>query len=98
VETFDVSLELLWRSLPDLSQLAVKQGKPVMQVITQVGVALKLIRPSTRIRRVVPDIDWQELSPLPIDLIWIREPHYAHKTNATRSRTSKKTTKEPGGI
>jgi hypothetical protein len=97
-ETFDVSLEVLWRYLPALSQLWATQGHPLLEVIKEVGVALKLIRPSTRIGRVVPDIDWQELSPLPIDLIWIREPHYAHKTNTTRSRTSKKTQKEPGVI
>jgi hypothetical protein len=70
----------------------------MLEVIKEVGVALKLIRPWTRIRRVVPDIDWQELSPLPLDLIWIREPHYAHKTNETRSRPSNKTKKEPGVI
>ncbi len=98
VETFDVSLELLWRYLPDLSHLALKQAKPLMQVITEVGVALKLIRPSTRIRRAVPEMDWHDMTPPPVDLLWIREPRYAHKTNATRSRTSKKATTEPGII
>ena len=98
VETFDVSLELLWRYLPELSELSATQGQPLLEVIKEVGVALKLIRPSTRLRRGVPDIDWQELSPLPVDLIWIREPHYAHKTNDSRSRTSKRTKKEPGVI
>lgn len=98
VETFDVSVELLWRYLPELSQLSAKQGQPLLAVIKEVGVALKLIRPSTRMRRVVPDIDWQEMTPLPVDLVWIREPHYAHKTNETRSHTSKKTKKEPGVI
>ncbi len=98
VETFDVSVELLWRYLPALSQLSAKQATPLLEVIKQVGVALKLIRPSTRIRREVPDIDWQEMTPLPVDLVWIREPRYAHKTNETRSRTSKKAKQEPGVI
>jgi DDE family transposase len=98
VETFDVSLELLWRYLPDLSQRSATQGQPLLEVIKEVGVALKLIRPSTRIRRVVPDIDWQELTPLPVDLVWMREPHYAHKTRDPRSRPSKRTRKEPGVI
>jgi hypothetical protein len=98
VETFDVSVELLWRYLPDLSQLSATRGQPLLEVIKKVGVALKLIRPSTRIRLQVPDIDWQEITPLPVDLIWMRQPHYAHKTNATRSRPSKKTKKEPGVI
>ena len=97
-ETFDVSLELLWRYLPELSQRSARQGKPLLEVIKEVGVALKLIRPSTRIRREVPEIDWHEMTPLPVDLVWIREPHYAHKTNATRPRPSKKTNKEPGVI
>jgi len=93
VETFDVSLELLWRYLPALSQLSATRGQPLLKVIKEVGVALKLIRPSTRIRRMVPDIDWREFAPLPVDLVWIREPRYAHKTHA---RTSKKSKKEPG--
>jgi hypothetical protein len=92
VETFDVSLELLWRYLPALSQLAATRGQPLLKVIKEVGVALKLIRPSTRIRRMVPEIDWREFAPLPVDLVWIREPRYAHKTH---SRTSKKSKKEP---
>ncbi|HEY6410072.1 MAG TPA: IS4 family transposase, partial [Ktedonobacteraceae bacterium] len=45
VETFDVSLELLWRYLPELAQLSAKQGTPLLQLIKEVGVALKLIRP-----------------------------------------------------
>ncbi len=98
VETFDVSLELLWRYLPELSQLSAMQGHPLLEVIKEVGVALKLIRPSTRLRREVPDIDWHEMTPLPVNLVWIRMPHYAHKTNDSRSRTSKKTKKEPGVI
>lgn len=98
VETFEVSLQLLWRYLPELSQRAAKQEMTLLQVIKQVGVALKLIRPSTRIRREVPVIDWHEIALPPVDLTWIREPHYAHKTNETRSRTSKKTKKEPGVI
>ncbi len=98
VETFDVSLELLWRYLPDLSALSVRRGQSLLEVIKEVGVALKLIRPSTRIRRVVPAIDWQELTPVPVDLLWIREPHYAHKTNQSRSRPSNKTKTEPGVI
>ncbi len=98
VETFAVSLELLWRYLPDLSQLSAKQGKPLLQIIKENGVALKLIRPSTRIRRVVPVIDWQEMTPLRPDLQWIRVPRYAHKTNDNPSRPSTKAKPEPGVI
>lgn len=98
VQTFDVSLELLWRYLPDLAQLANRQDHCLFEVIKQVGMALKIIRPSTRIRRMVAEVDWTEMLPLPIDLLWIREPRYAHKTNETRSRTSRKAKKEPGII
>jgi len=98
VPTFDVSLELLWRYLPELAQHSAKHGISLLQSIKEVGVAIKLIRPSTRIHRSVPLIDWHEIIPPPVDLRWMREPRYAHKTNHTRSRTSKKTTHEPGVI
>ena len=98
VETFDVSLELLWRYLPELSHLSACRSQSLLEIINEVAVALKLIRPSTRLRREVPEIEWHEMTPLPVNLVWIRQPHYAHKTNDTRSRTSKKTKTEPGVI
>ena len=98
VETFDVSLELLWRYLPDVSQLSAKRGQPLLEVIKEVGVALKLIRPSTRIRRELPDIDWGEMTPLPVDLVCIPQPRSAHKSSEPCSRSSKKAKKEPGVI
>ncbi|MBV9482861.1 MAG: transposase [Acidobacteria bacterium] len=98
VETFDVSLEGLWRYLPELAELASKQRVPLVQAILQVGRAIKLIRPSTRIRRVVPEIDWQEITPPPIDLTWRREPRYAQKSSAPGSHRTKKAKKEPGII
>lgn len=98
VETFEVSLELLWRYWPELSARARVQGHEVLDVIGQVGRAIKLIRPSTRIHRCVPDIDWHEVIALPVDLVWRREPRYAHKTHTTRSRPSTKANTEPGVI
>ena len=98
VQTFDVSLEVLWRYLPELAELASKQRVPLVQAILQVGRAIKLIRPSTRIRRVVPEIDWQEITPPPIDLTWRREPRYAQKSSAPGSHRTKKAKKEPGII
>lgn len=98
VETFDVSLELLWRYWPELSQLSLTRGQTLLEVIAEVGVFLKLIRPSTRIKREVPQVDWRDMAPVPIDLVWIRQPRYAHKTNANRSRTSRKAKAEPGVI
>ncbi|MDQ6645194.1 MAG: IS4 family transposase [Chloroflexota bacterium] len=98
VETFDVSVELLWRYWPDLTQRATQHGTSVMQVIQEVGVAIKLIRPSTRIRRSVPLIDWQEIALPPVDLVWMRPPRYAHKTHEAHSHTHRHTTPEPGVI
>jgi len=98
VETFDVSLELLWRYLPELSKLATSRRHSLFEVITDLGVFLKLIRPSTRIKREVPTIPWHEMTPLPVDLVWIRQPRYAHKTNESQSRASKKPNKGPAQI
>jgi hypothetical protein len=98
VETFDVSLELLWRYLPDVSQLAARQGQPLLEAIKQVGVAVGFIRPSTRLHREVPHIDWGEMTPVPIDVQWIREPRYAHKASGSASCGKKKAKAEPGVI
>lgn len=98
VATFEVSLELLWRYWPELTAQARVQGRDVLDVIGEVGRAINLIRPSTRIQRQVPDIDWREITPVPVDLVWKREPRYAHKTHSTRSRSSHKAHAEPGAI
>lgn len=100
VETFDVSLELLWRYFPEMAQRAAAQGKAVLQVIAEVGVAIKLIRPSTRIRRRVPIIDWHEIIPPPVDLLWMRQPRYAHKDHApgSGSHAHPRPKTEPGVI
>ncbi|MBV9258954.1 MAG: hypothetical protein JO215_13150, partial [Ktedonobacteraceae bacterium] len=88
----------LWRYLPELAELANKKRLSLPQAILQVGGDIKLLRPSTRIQRVVPEIDWQEITPPPIDLTWRREPRYAHKTSQPGSHTTKKAKREPGII
>ncbi len=100
VETFDVSLELLWRYLPEMVQRAAAQGTDLVQVMAEVGVAIKLIRPSTRIHRSVPSIDWHEIIPPPVDLVWMRQPRYAHKdhTPGSGSHAHSRPKKEPGVI
>ena len=95
LDPFDVSLELLWRYLPDLSERAVKLGLTVQQVLQQDGRTLKIIRPSTRIHRVVPEIDWREIAPLRPDLPWMREPHYAHKESGNAKKQQKETKQAP---
>ncbi len=100
VETFDVSLELLWRYLPEMAQRAKAQGQEVLQVMAEIGVAIKLIRPSTRIHRSVPSIDWHEIIPPPVDLVWMRPPRYAHKdhTPGSGSHAHSRPKTEPGVI
>ena len=74
VETFDVSLELLWRYLPEMVQRAAAQGTDLAQAMAEVGVAIKLILPSTRIHRSVPQHRLAQIIPPPVDLVWIRQP------------------------
>lgn len=98
VETFDVSIELLWRYLPEFSQLAAQQGHALLEVLKQRGAAVGLIGPNTRLRRQIPDLDWRELTPVPMDVVWIREPRYAHKGSGTQAAGSKKAKTKPGTI
>jgi hypothetical protein len=96
VAPFDVSLELLWRYWPQLCLRSRVTGRPVIETIPEVGAAIKLIRPSTRIKRQVPQISWDELLPPPPDLQGIRQPRYAHKAHGTSSR-KRSAGNEPSG-
>ncbi|MBA2287481.1 MAG: IS4 family transposase, partial [Ktedonobacteraceae bacterium] len=89
VETCDVSLELLWRYWPEICQQAQRSGRTLTETIREIGPSLGLIRPSTRLKRLVPQIDWRELTPVPIDLVWIRPPRYAKKTHGSPSGSKK---------
>jgi hypothetical protein len=98
VQTFDVSLELLWRYLPDLAQQARTRGLTLAEVLQQDGRALGIIRPSTRIHRRVPEIDQREIAPLRPDLQWIRPPHYAHKVYENAKHGPYKPKSKPGVV
>ncbi len=92
VETFDVSLELLLRHLPDF----IRQGGDLLSRILEGASPLGIIRPSTRTHMEVPTLERFEIIPPPPDLVWIRPPHYAHKPQGQPKRNHTHTKKETG--
>jgi hypothetical protein len=95
VDTFDVSLELLLRHLPDF----MRQGGDLLSRIQEGAYSLGIIRPSTRKRIEVPTIEREDIIPPPIDLVWIRPPRYAHKQGQPgRGNQRSRKKKEPGVV
>jgi hypothetical protein len=93
VDTFDVSLELLLRHIPDF----LRQGGDPLSHILDVAYPLGLIRPSTRKRIEVPEIRREDIIAPPIDLVWIRPPRYPHKQGQPgRGNRKSRKKKEPG--
>lgn len=86
METFDVSLELLIRSLPDLQQSAQRFERSLTEVIEKMGPGLGLLRPHTRRKMQVPEIGWEEILTPPPDLQWIRTPRSPHKKAGNAKR------------
>lgn len=85
VEVFDVSLDLLVRYVPRI----MAQGLDPVAEIVRVGRSVGIIRPSTRIRRMVPEFALIEYDPPPADLPREREPRYGHRPAGNRSRKKK---------
>jgi hypothetical protein len=95
VDTFDVSLELLLRHLPDF----IRQGGDLLSRIREGAYPLGIIRPSTRKRMDVPVIGREDIIPPPPDLVWIRPPHYRHNPGRPGRGNNKTHTKtEPGVV
>jgi Transposase DDE domain len=95
VDTFDVSLELLLRHIPDF----IRQGGDLLTRIQEGAYPLGIIRPSTRTRIEVPTIEREDIIPPPIDLVWIRPPRYAHKQGQPgRGNQKSRKKKEPGVV
>jgi hypothetical protein len=92
VDTFDVSLELLLRHIPDF----MRQGGDLLTRIQEGAYPLGIIRPSTRKRIEVPVIQREDIIPPPIDLVWIRPPRYAHKPGQPGRGNKTHSKKEPG--
>jgi hypothetical protein len=80
VDTFDVSLALLTRSVPRL----MAQGEDPMAFLLTHGRAMGVIRPSTRKLIQVPVVPLQEVSYPPPALIQPRQAHYAHRKCGSR--------------
>jgi hypothetical protein len=94
VRTFDVSLELLLRHLPDF----MRQGGDLLSRIQEGASPLGIIRPSTRKRMQAPLIEREDIIPPPPDLVWIRPPRYAHKPQGQTKRNYKTRTKKETGV
>jgi hypothetical protein len=94
VETFDVSLELLLRHIPDF----IRQGGDLLSRIQEGAYPLGIIRPSTRKRIEVPVIEREDIIPPPPDLVWIRPPRYAHKSGPSNRRSTKTHANKKTGV
>lgn len=79
VGTFDVSLDLLLRSLPSLMQKAAQCGQSLRELLLREGRQIGIVRASTRRVMEVPIYGWKEYATPPPDLVAVRTPHYAHK-------------------
>lgn len=75
VDPYDVSLALLVEYVPDI----IREGKDPLKLIVEDGRRFGFIRPSSRIRIRTPEIDWEELTPLPDEVILVRKPRYAQR-------------------
>ena len=73
-DTFEISLDLLVRTLPRLLQ----RGQDPIQFMVEFGRKGRYIRPSSRTLIKVPQIDLAEYLFPPADLLLTRTPRYAH--------------------
>jgi hypothetical protein len=75
VDPFDVSLPLLVQEL----RWSARDGTDPIAFLVAHGVAMRVIRPSRRIRIVTPPLDPTHLARLPSHLVCQRTPRYAHR-------------------
>jgi hypothetical protein len=74
-DVFEVSLELLIRWLPRLA----RDGQDPVAALVAWGRAARIIRPTTRFRWGVPEVDLAGYRPLPLGTVLTREARYARK-------------------
>jgi hypothetical protein len=86
VKVFDVSMDLPVRCVPHLLQ----RGLDPIGPLASQGRGLGVIRPSTRGRIQVPDLDWQQILWPPVDLVCQRQPRYAHNPGGHARRKKKR--------
>jgi hypothetical protein len=84
VDPFDVSLPLLIEYLP---RRAYGGHDPVAFVVER-GRAMGIIRPSRRTIIQAPEVDPNELVPLPPELVLVREPRYAQRKCGSRKTST----------
>lgn len=80
VDPFDVSLPLLLETLRQVGYA----GRDPLALMVERGVAMRLIRPSRRVRVQTPVIDPAALVPAPPGLARTRTPRYAHRNCGSR--------------
>ena len=81
VDIFEVSLPLLVQYLP---QYAYSGDDPVAAFVEQ-GRFLRFIHPSRRTQIQAPDPPWEQMTPLPPELVLVRQARYAGRNSGPRS-------------
>jgi hypothetical protein len=80
VDTFEVSMPLLVEYMPRF----VYTGEDPVTVFVQQGRELGFIRPSRRTIIRAPAFDPRGITPVPPDLLLVRQPRYSHRNCASR--------------
>lgn len=84
VDPFDVSLPLLVRYLPRYARHAAQHGGDPIAAFVADGRRLGFIRPSRRLRILVPAVPPEAWIPPPEDLVLVRTPRYANRKPGPR--------------
>lgn len=74
-DPFEISMPLLVEYFPRWAAA----GHDPLQMMLEQGEAMRLIRPSRRTVYEVPEVDLDQLEPLPTDLVLVRPPRYAQR-------------------
>jgi Transposase DDE domain len=88
VEVFEGSMDLLVRYVPRLLQ----RGLDPIATLVDCGRQPGVIRPSSRTRMQVPELEWHVILWPPSDLLVERPPRYAHKQAGNAHRQKSKST------
>jgi Transposase DDE domain len=87
VEVFDVSLKILLEHVTQ--RIWAGTLPPLSDMLTELkdqGRRIELIRPSSRITMVVPDVAWTGFDWPPADLVYERPPRYGHRPAGNLNR------------
>jgi len=84
VDPFDVSMPLLVEYMPSF----IYRGEDPVEVFVQQGRELGFIRPSRRTSIRAPGVDPASITPMPADLLLVRQARYAHRNCGSRPSAS----------